>query len=77
MIICEYRSYIVASETIDFVETLEDVEIKERNTIEMHVEVSAEESKVKWYKDGEIIPESDDHYEFKSSGIEKSFSQRK
>jgi hypothetical protein len=56
---------------------LEDVEIKERNTIEMHVEVSAEESKVKWYKDGEIIPESDDHYEFKSSGIEKSFSQRK
>ena len=60
------------SETIEFVETLEDVEIKERNTIEMQVEVSAEESKVKWYKDGEILSEADNHYEFKSAGRKHS-----
>ena len=38
----------------------------------MQVEVSAEESKVKWYKDGEILSEADNHYEFKSAGRKHS-----
>lgn len=48
------------------------MEIKEQNTIEMHVEVSNEDSKVKWYKDGEVIPEHDDHFEFKRVGRKHS-----
>ena len=38
----------------------------------MHVEVSSDDSKVKWYKDGEIINEKDDHYEFKKTGRKHS-----
>ena len=34
--------------------------------------MSAEESKVKWYKDGEILNETDQHYEFKSTGRKHS-----
>ena len=30
--------------------TLEDIEIKERNTIEMNVETSTDETNVMWYK---------------------------
>ena len=34
--------------------------------------MSADDSKVKWYKDGEIIQEKDEHIEFKSTGRKHS-----
>merc|ERR1719376_1160759 len=47
---------VQAEENVNFVKTLEDVEIKEKTTLELDVEVTTEQpGAVKWYKDGEPI----------------------
>ena len=68
---------VQAEEGIDFVKKLEDVEIKEKTTLEMDVEVTSEQlpgAAVKWYKDGEPIKanQEDSNYEFKSNGRKHS-----
>jgi DNA-directed RNA polymerase-3 subunit RPC5 len=62
----------VQGEAIEFVQKLDDIEIKEKKTVEMNVEVSAEETNVKWYKDGEAISKTDEKYEFKTAGRKHS-----
>ena len=64
---------VQAEESIDFVKKLEDVEIKEKTTLELDVEVTTEQpGSVKWYKDGEVISKEDSNYEFKSTGRKHS-----
>ena len=65
---------VQADKVIEFVKPLEDVEIKEKDVIEIDVELSTDEvSNVKWYKDGEVIdPKDDTKYEVKSQGRKHS-----
>ena len=65
---------VQADEVIEFVKPLEDVEIKEKDVIEIDVELSADEvSNLKWYKDGEVIDPTDNtKYEVKRQGRKHS-----
>jgi hypothetical protein len=50
-----------ADQVVEFVKPLEDVEIKEKDVIEIDVELSTDEvATVKWYKDGEVIDPKED-----------------
>ena len=62
----------VQGEVVEFVVPLEDIETKERASVEMNVETSAEDTNVLWYKDGEQIAKTDTKYEFKKSGRKHS-----
>ena len=62
----------VEGEAVEFTKTLDDIEIKEKSTVEMNVETSNDETKVTWYKDGEPIQEDDKKYEFKKAGRKHS-----
>ena len=63
----------VQGQQVEFVTPLEDIETKEKSTVEMNVETSAEETDVKWYKDGEQIKkEANEQYEFKKVGRKHS-----
>lgn len=61
---------VQADQVVEFVKPLEDVEIKEKDVIEIDVELSTDEvANVKWYKDGEVIdPTDDSKYEVKKQG---------
>ena len=65
---------VEADKVIEFVKPLEDVEIKEKDVIEIDVELSTDEvSNVKWYKDGDVIDPTDDtKYEIKRQGRKHS-----
>merc|ERR1712226_559271 len=63
-----------ADQVVEFVKPLEDVEIKEKDVVEIDVEVSTDDiADVKWYKDGEVIdPKDDKKYEVKKQGRKQS-----
>merc|ERR550539_884600 len=66
---------VEADKMIEFVKPLEDVEIKEKDVIEMDVELSTDEvSNVKWFKDGEAIDtqKKKEKYEVKKVGRKQS-----
>jgi ribosomal protein L12E/L44/L45/RPP1/RPP2 len=65
---------VEADKVIEFVKPLEDVEIKEKDVIEIDVELSTDEvPNVKWYKDGDAIDATDDKkYEIKRQGRKHS-----
>ena len=62
----------VQGESVNFIKKLEDIEVKETGNIQMTVEVSSENSQVKWEKDGIEIKTDDGKYEFKSDGRKHS-----
>jgi ribosomal protein L12E/L44/L45/RPP1/RPP2 len=65
---------VEADKVIEFVKPLEDVEIKEKDVIQIDVELSTDEvPNVKWYKDGDAIDATDDKkYEIKRQGRKHS-----
>ena len=65
---------VETEQVVEFIKPLEDVEIKEKDVIEIDVEVSADEvPDIKWYKDGEAINvASDAKYEVKRQGRKHS-----
>merc|ERR1712226_398925 len=66
---------VEADKMIEFLKPLEDVEIKEKDVIEMDVELSTDEvSNVKWFKDGEAIDtqKKKEKYEVKKVGRKQS-----
>ena len=66
---------VQSDQVVEFVKPLEDVEIKEKDVVEIDVEVSTDEvADVKWFKDGEVIdPIKDDKkYEVKKQGRKQS-----
>ena len=65
---------VQADQVIEFVKPLEDIEIKEKEVIEIDVELSTDEvADVKWFKDGEVIDHKNDtKYEVKRQGRKQS-----
>ena len=65
---------VEADQVIEFAKPLEDIEIKEKEVIEIDVEVSTDETvDVKWYKDGEVIDSKNaTKYEVKKAGRKQS-----
>ena len=66
---------VQSDQVVEFVKPLEDVEIKEKDAVEIDVEVSTDAiADVKWFKDGEAIdPAKDDKkYEVKKQGRKQS-----
>ncbi len=68
----------VQGEAIEFLQKLDDIEIKEKTSIEMNVEISSEDQNVKWYKDGEAIDLTKaENYETKKVGRKHSLVIKK
>ena len=64
----------VQGEVVEFVNKLEDKEVKEKDVVKLEVEVSSENTPVRWHKDGEVISESNEakHYKFEKTGKKHS-----
>jgi DNA-directed RNA polymerase III subunit RPC5 len=64
----------VQGEIVEFVNKLEDKEVKEKDIVKLEVEVSSENTPVRWHKDGEVISESNEvkHYKFEKVGKKHS-----
>jgi hypothetical protein len=64
----------VQGEVVEFVNKLEDREVKEKDIVKLEVEVSSENTPVRWHKDGEVISESSEakHYKFEKVGKKHS-----
>merc|ERR1719266_3250232 len=62
----------VQDEVVEFTNKLEDKEIKEKEEVELIVEVSTENTDVKWHKDGQTITEKDENYKFEKTGKKHS-----
>ena len=66
---------VQSDQVVEFVKPLEDVEIKEKDVVEIDVEVSTDDvADVKWFKDGEVIDAAKDKkkYEVKKQGRKQS-----
>lgn len=63
----------VQGEVVEFVNKLDDKEVKEREVLIMEVEVTSENTDVKWIKDGEVIQDAvDKGYKFEKKGKKHS-----
>ena len=63
----------VQGEVIEFVNKLDDKEVKEREEVMLVVEVTSENTEVKWHKDGEAIQDTvDKGYKFERKGKKHS-----
>lgn len=49
----------VQGEIVEFLNTLNDKEVKEKETVKLEVEVSSDSTDVKWHKNGEVLAEQD------------------
>lgn len=47
----------VQGEVVEFLNKLDDKEVKEKETVKLEVEVSSDSTEVKWHKNGEVITE--------------------
>jgi len=60
---------VQGGEVIEFVNVLDDKEVKEREGVKLEVELTSENTEVKWHKDGEVIQEADTkEYKFEKKG---------
>lgn len=52
----------------EFVKTLQDCEVKERDVAILEVEITSQSADVKWFKDGELLGPSKEKLEFVKDG---------
>ena len=63
----------VQGEVVEFLNKLDDKEVKEKETVTLEVEVSSESTDVKWHKNGEVIAEEESKaYTFEKKGKKHS-----
>jgi len=63
----------VQGEVVEFVNKLNDKEVTERDGVMLEVEVTSENTEVKWHKDGEVIRETAEKgYKFEKKGKKHS-----
>merc|ERR1711881_194759 len=57
----------VQGEVVEFVNKLDDKEVQERDAVMLEVEVTSENTEVKWQKDGQVV-EQEKGYKFEKKG---------
>merc|ERR1711970_1001568 len=64
----------VQGEVVEFINMLNDKEVKEREAVMLEVEVTSENTNVKWHKDGQVITETEQEkgYKFEKKGKKHS-----
>ena len=63
----------VQGEVVEFLNKLDDKEVKEKETVKLEVEVSSDATEVKWHKNGEVITEEKSEvYKFERAGKKHS-----
>ena len=63
----------VQGEVVEFTNTLDDKEVKEKETVSLEVEVTSEKHDVKWHKDGKLIEvEQTEDYKVEKTGKKQS-----
>merc|ERR1719209_1753229 len=64
----------VQGEVVEFINMLNDKEVKEREAVMLEVEVTSENTNVKWHKDGQVITdvEQEKGYKFEKKGKKHS-----
>ena len=63
----------VQGEVVEFTNTLDDKEVKEKETVSLEVEVTSEKHDVKWHKDGKLIEvEQTEGYKIEKRGKKQS-----
>ena len=63
----------VQGEIVEFLNKLDDKEVKEKETVTLEVEVSSDATDVKWHKNGEVITEEESKsYTFEKKGKKHS-----
>ena len=64
---------VQSEDLVEFVNKLDDREVKEQETVKLEVEVTADTSGIQWHKNGEAIVEEDDSsYKFERVGKKHS-----